>query len=212
MSCLDTADLYALLGPESIGFSNWSDANALAAELGAPNAPYPDAPLDVTAPGEESGTFDTFVEFLIEGVAGGEDYDETRGADNVRPDYVASANDNVIIEGISSAPAGLGWVGYAFFLANQDVVKALEISAGGGDCVAPTPETIASGSYPFSRDLYIYVNTASADRPEVAAYVDFYLSAEGLNSVDETGYVRVADYSPIVANWESRTTGRVFSS
>ena len=120
-TCLDTADLYALLGDESIGFDTWADANELAAEVGAPHAPYPDVPLSVTAPGEESGTFDTFVEFLIDGVAGGEDYAETRGVESVRPDYVASANDNVIVEGISATDSSLGWVGYAFFLANQDV-------------------------------------------------------------------------------------------
>lgn len=208
LTCVDTADLYALLGPESIGFSTWADANDLAAALGARNAPYPDSDLVITAPGEESGTFDTFVEFLIDGKAGGEDYAETRGADTVRPDYVASANDNVIIEGIGSTPSSLGWVGYAFFLANQDVVKALEVSVG-GDCIAPTAATIADGSYPFSRPLFIYVNVAASERDEVAAFVDFYLSEQGLASVDETGYVPVADYGPIVARWEARATGRV---
>ncbi|MCJ7726838.1 MAG: substrate-binding domain-containing protein [Acidimicrobiia bacterium] len=201
--CLDTADLYALLGDESLGFGSWADANELAAEVGAPHAPYPDMPLDITAPGEESGTFDTFVEFLIDGVAGGEDYAETRGVSNVRPDYVASANDNVIIDGVSNAPAGLGWVGYSFYLSNQDKVRALAISAGGGPCVAPTPETIADGSYPFSRPLFIYVSTASAARVEVAAFVDFYLSAEGLASVTEKGYVGLADYAPVIAAWEA---------
>ena len=35
------------------------------------------------------------------------------------------------------------------------------------------------GSYPISRPLFIYVNTAkAAENPAVAAYVDFYL-AEG---------------------------------
>lgn len=211
LSCIDTADLYALLGPESTGFSTWADANPLAAELGAPHAPYPDADLVITAPGEESGTFDTFVEFLVDGKAGGEDYAETRGADTVRPDYVASANDNVIIEGIAATPSSLGWVGYAFYLANQDTVNALEVSVAGGECIAPTPATIADGSYPFSRPLFIYVNAAAANRPEVAGFVDLYLSDEGLASVDETGYVRANDYGPVFSNWESRTTGRVFS-
>lgn len=199
--CLDMADLYALLGDESIGFDSWSDANALAAEIGAPNAPYPDMPLDITAPGEESGTFDTFVEFLIEGKAGGEDYEETRGVSNVRPDYVASANDNVIIDGISNAPAGLGWVGYSFYLNNQDKVRALAISVNGGSCVAPTPATIADGSYPLARPLFIYVSVSAAARPEVAAFVDFYLSDEGLASVGEQGYVALADYSEIISAW-----------
>ncbi len=201
--CLNTADLYALLGEESIGFDNWSDANALAAEIGAPNAPYPDLPLDITAPGEESGTFDTFVEFLIDGVAGGEKYSDTRGVSNVRPDYVASANDNVIIEGIANAPAGLGWVGYSFFVNNRDKVRALAISAGGGPCVSPTPETIADGSYPFSRPLFIYVNKAAAARPEVAAFVDLYLTGEGIASVEEKGYVALADYTDTLAAWQA---------
>ena len=71
VSCLSFADLYALLGPESQGFENWSDADALAEEIGSGDygeihAPYPaDAPLEITAPGEESGTYDSFVEFAI---------------------------------------------------------------------------------------------------------------------------------------------------
>lgn len=213
-SCLDTADLYALLSDEAIGFNSWADANDLAAEIGAPNAPYPDAPLAITAPGEESGTFDTFVEFLIEGVAGGEDYAETRGIENVRPDYTPSNNDNTIITGIAGTDTSLGWVGYAFYAASASRVKALAISTDGtGDnCVEPTPATIADGSYPMSRPLFIYVNAAAAERPEVAAYVDLYLSEAGLASVEDAGYVRLTDYTQVVATWEARITGRVFSA
>ena len=65
VTCLEFTDLYALLGPESEGFANWSDANELAAELSAPNAPYAEEPLVITAPGEESGTYDSFVETVI---------------------------------------------------------------------------------------------------------------------------------------------------
>ena len=68
-------------------------------------------------------------------------------------------------------------------------MKAIEIDAGDG-CVGPTPETIADASYPFSRTLYIYVNTANAEsNPAVASYVDLYLSPEGLASVADAGYV-----------------------
>ncbi len=197
--CLASADLYALMGPESIGFGTWSDANDLAAEIGAPNAPYPDADLVITAPGEESGTYDSFVEFAIADIA------EERGEDAVlQPDYVASPNDNVIIEGIAGSLTSLGFVGYAFYLPNQDRVKALAIDGGEG-CVAPTAATIADGSYPYSRPLYIYVNKeAAADKPEVAAFVDLYLSEEGLASIDEAGYVRLADYGPTLEAWQNR--------
>ncbi len=202
VSCVSFSDLYALLGPESTGFTSWSDADGLAGELDGTNAPYPDADLVVTAPGEESGTYDSFVEIVLEDIA------DERGQDAAtRPDYTASANDNVIIEGISGSDTSLGWVGYAFFLANQDKVSALEVDGGDG-CVGPTPETIADGTYPIARPLFIYVNKAKAEESEaLVSYVDYYLSDEGLNSVDQAGYVRLADYGPVREVWETRTTG-----
>ena len=42
-----------------------------------------------------------------------------------RPDYTASPNDNVIIEGISGSDTSLGWVGFAFAEGNADTVKLL---------------------------------------------------------------------------------------
>ncbi|HEX2404228.1 MAG TPA: substrate-binding domain-containing protein, partial [Acidimicrobiia bacterium] len=187
VSCLAFTDLYALLGPESEGFANWSDANELAAELSAPNAPYPEEPLVITAPGEESGTYDTFVEFVIADIS-----EERLGEDNdfTRADYNASPNDNVIVQGITDNPTSLGWVGFAFYEANQDVLKALEVDNGESGCIAPTADTIASFEYPLSRPLFIYVNTSDlANRPELTAFVDYYLSDEGLAAVADAGYV-----------------------
>jgi phosphate transport system substrate-binding protein len=205
VSCLSFGDLYALLGPESQGFDTWSAADALAAELdgehGASNGPFPDAPLEVTAPGEESGTYDSFLEIVFDDIA------EAREQEAVaRPDYTASADDNVIIEGISGADTSLGWVGYAFFEENADVVRALEIDGGDG-CIAPTAETIASNEYPISRDLFIYVNTDRAEEnPSVAGYVDYYLSDEGIAAVEEAGYVPLTAEAleETRAAWEGR--------
>ena len=192
VSCLSFTDLYALLGPESQGFDNWSEANDLADELaadlgdefGAANTPYPDAALEVTAPGEESGTYDSFLELVFEDIA------EGREAEPVaRADYTASADDNVIIEGIAGSEGSLGWVGFAFYEENADSVKALEVDGGDG-CVAPTAETIASNEYPISRDLFIYVNAdKAAENDALAAFVDYYLSDDGIAAVEEAGYV-----------------------
>ena len=188
VTCLSFGDLYSLLGPESEGFDNWSAADDLAGELdgefGTSAAPFPDAPLEVTAPGEESGTYDSFLEIVFGDIA------EARETEEVaRPDYTASADDNVIIEGISQSDGSLGWVGFAFFEENADVVKALEVDGGDG-CVAPTAETIASNEYPISRDLFIYVNTdKAAENAAVSAFVDYYLSDEGIAAVEEAGYV-----------------------
>ena len=62
-----------------------------------------------------------------------------------RADYTASADDNVIVEGIGGSETSLGWVGFAFYEANTDAVRALEVDGGDG-CVAPTAETIAANS------------------------------------------------------------------
>jgi phosphate transport system substrate-binding protein len=107
-----------------------------------------------------------------------EAFNEDRGADaTTRADYTASANDNVIVEGIARTESSLGWVGYAFAEENRDRVKLLEIDNGESGCVAPTPETIADNSYPISRDLFIYVNKAKAEgNPALRAFVDYYLA------------------------------------
>ncbi len=194
VTCLSNTDLYALVGPESEGFESWSDANSLGEEVGGSAVPYPDAPLAITGPGEESGTFDAFVE-----LTGFEDIGVERGlsedeAATTRPDYQASPNDNVIIDGIAGSDTSLGWVGFSFYEQNQDVVKAIEVDGGDG-CVAPSFETIADGSYPLSRSLYIYVsNTKAVESPALQAYVDLYLSDDGIRTaVEEVSYVTLPD-------------------
>ena len=187
IECLDNAALYALIGPESEGFSSWADANTIAGELGSAYATLPDAPLSIFGPGEESGTYDSFVEFAFKSISG------DRGTDMVtRADYTASPNDNVIVDGIESADTSLGWVGFAYYKAEQARMKAIAIADKEGVCVVPTDETIADGSYPFSRTLYIYVNKAKAvENPAVVAYVDLYLSAQGGEQVSAAGYVQL---------------------
>ena len=209
VECLDFKDLYALLGPESEGFESWSDANELGEEIGAGHTPYPDAPLDITAPGEESGTYDSFGELVLEDIA----YDE-RGIEEdapvIRPDYQSSADDNVIIQGIQGSESSLGWVGFSFYEENADTVRAIPIAEEGDDCVEPTVETIADGTYPIARDLFIYVNESELEsNPAVEAYVDFYLSEEGLAAISDTGYIDQPEEELQVTldRWEQKETG-----
>jgi phosphate transport system substrate-binding protein len=202
VSCLTLADLYALIGPESQGFDDWSDAQQLATELGS-DTELPEAPLDVTGPGEESGTFSSFVELVIE------EFNEDRGTEaTTRPDYQTSADDNVIVQGIQGSPSSLGWVGFAF-AREAEGVKILDVDGGDG-CVTPSDETVGDGSYPISRPLFIYVNAAMAEENEsLAAFVDLYLSDEGIASVAEVGYINLADddLDSTRARWASRTIG-----
>ncbi len=105
IECLTFADLYALMGPESDAVANWNDAEALAQQLGS-TTDLPDAALSITAPGDESGTYDSFVELaigdLVEAQFGP---DEAAIDENLRlrtPGgvYIASSNDNAIIQGV----------------------------------------------------------------------------------------------------------------
>lgn len=180
--CLTFHDIYSLVGPESAGFKNWSDAQALAAEIGSSTV-FPDRELNIFGPGEESGTFDSFVEIVLEGIA------QERGAKaTTRPDYTASADDNVIISGVQRSDGSLGWVGLAF-AENAPDVRVLEVDGGDG-CVAPDASSVATGRYPIARPLYIYVNEASAEESAaISAYVDFYLTVGLEEAVAEVGYV-----------------------
>lgn len=217
VECVSFSDLWVLLGPDATGRNSWSDANDAAAELkakigdknGVINAPYPDAKLTVTAPGEESGTYDSFVEIVLGSVAKSLEVED----DQARPDYTASPNDNVIIEGIAANDTSLGWVGFAFVEENLDTIKPLKVDAGKG-CIEATNETIASGEFPIARSLYIYVNKAKAEsNPALAQFVDFYLSDAGLGVIGsgegQVPYVSLAaaDLEATRAVWTAKTVG-----
>jgi phosphate transport system substrate-binding protein len=178
VACLKLEDLYGLVGPESDSVAKWSDA----AQFGA-TTPLPDAELKIFAPGQESGTYDSFVELALEGIT-----EERLGEDPPKATrtFGGLADDNEIIRGIQSSPTSFGWVGFAF--AEQSDVGAIAIDAGEG-CVSPTAETVADGTYPLSRTLYIYVNTAKASSsPALQAFVTYYLdNAEQFST--EAGYV-----------------------
>lgn len=198
VECLTFVDLYALVGPEAEGTSTWAEA---AARIPG-TSDLPDAPLDIFGPGEESGTYDSFVEIVLEKIA------EERGQEaTTRTDYNPSADDNVILQGVQSGDTTLGWVGFAF--ADQaSGVKLLDVDGGDG-CVPATPETIASGEYPIARPLFIYVNAAKlADNPALEAFVDFYMGAGLDEAVAEVDYVELDDAAKAEtrARWDARET------
>lgn len=183
VECLTFADLYGLVGPESEGVKTWSVANAKGA-----TSKLPDVPLAIFAPGTESGTYDSFYELAIKDIA------EERGVPDdvqVRPDYGGLADDNEIISGLQSVDGSFGWVGFAF-AEGATGVDELKIDGGDG-CVAPTAETVADGTYPLARPLFIYVNSEKlAANSALSDFVDFYLSDEGMTAVPDAGYVPLA--------------------
>jgi phosphate transport system substrate-binding protein len=214
VECVSFNDLYALLSEEAFGFNDWSEANALTSAWDGTT--FPDVALDVFAPGEESGTYDSFGEIVIESVAKGKtglDTDAREFVETIRPDYAASTNDTVILQGIESSAYSLGWVGYAFAQEASDAGQARMLPVtreDGGTCVSPSPETIADATFPIARFLYTYVNAeAATNNPSVAAFVDYMMSDAGLESVSAVGYVDLAEPDQVRAQsiWNNRVTG-----
>lgn len=212
VECLAKEDLYALVGPESRGFNNWKSAQALAQELGSTTT-FPDARLDITAPGTESGTYDAFIELVTEKIAAKRAEEGKVPKDAVktlRPDYTSQSNDNAILQAMEGSKTPFGWVGFAFAEEAGDQVKELAIKDKNGSCISPSPATIADGTYPLSRSLYIYVNKAKAESNlALREYIDFYLSDDGIAAVEEAGYIMLPPdrLEATRAVWAARTTG-----
>ncbi len=164
-TCLSVEQLNEIWKPDST-ISNWKQVDAS----------YPDLDIVLYGPDADSGTFDYFTE-EINGDTG-----------VIRDDFFPAVDDNVLVQGIAGDRGALGYFGYAYYVANTDKLKLVEVDGGAG-CIEPTETTINDGSYsPLSRPLYIYVNIESLERPEVKAFVDYYLE----NAADlaaSVGYV-----------------------
>lgn len=143
-------------------------------------AGWPNSPIRLYGPGTDSGTFDYFTE-AVNGKSGA-----------ARPDFTASEDDNVLVQGISGDEYALGFFGYAYYEENASRLKLVPIDGGNGPLL-PTVTSINDGSYsPLSRQVFIYLNTASLARPEVRAFVEFYLDV-AKDLAREVGYIPLRD-------------------
>ena len=169
VDCLTVEALGNIWKPDST-VKTWKDVNPA----------WPDDEIRLYGPGTDSGTFDYFTEEIV---------GEVRSS---RSDYLASEDDNFLVQGIYGDRNSLGYFGYAYYSENPDKLKLVAIDDGVG-CIPPTPETIEDGTYtPLSRPLSIYVNKAALDRPEVKAFVEFYME-NAAELATEVGYVRLSE-------------------
>jgi phosphate transport system substrate-binding protein len=161
-TCLTVEQLNTMWSPDAEGqVTNWNQVDPS----------FPDQELVLAGAGTDSGTFDYFTD-AVNGEEGAS-----------RADYTASEDDNVTVQAVAGDKGGLGYFGYSYLEENLDKLKAVEIDGGAG-CVAPSPETAQSGEYtPLSRPLFIYVKKESFQRPEVQAFVSYYL--ENIDAIAE---------------------------
>ncbi len=84
----------------------------------------------------------------------------------------AGENDDRIVDALEKEPNTLGIFGYSFLQKNDARLNGVTI-----DGFAPDVDTIASGKYPATRTLYLYVKLANLSaKPAVKDFLDMYMS------------------------------------
>ena len=169
VDCLTLEELKLIWEPGSL-VDAWNDIRP----------EWPDRNVNLYGPDTDSGTFDYFTQAVM-----GE-------AQLSRPDYTASPDDNFLVQGIAGDRNSLGYFGYAYYIGNADKLRPVAVDSGEG-CVLPTSETIEAGQYsPLSRPLIIYVNTETLERPEIRAFIEFYME-NSTQLVREVGYIPMGE-------------------
>jgi phosphate transport system substrate-binding protein len=186
-TCLTVEELATIYGPDSPQDLTWAGVRT----------GFPDAAVQRYMPGADSGTFDYFTEVINGEVDAATTYATT------------NEDDNVLVTGVAGDTNAIGFFGYAYYVENEDKLKAIEVDNGSG-CVAPTEATINDNSYaPLSRPLFIYPNVGQAkERPELEAFVDFYL-ANSAELSTEAGYIALPEalLESETSEWEAAVGG-----
>ncbi len=147
ISGLSTAELRKVFS----GAETWSDVRA----------GFPDEAIQLVIPGQDSGTFDYFVEAVLAG-----DADTMLAAEPIM-----SENDNQLVGSIKRNPHSIGFFGYAYYLNNTHDLRVITL-----DGVKPESKSVEDGSYALARPLFIYSDAGHMrDHPQAAEFVSYYL-------------------------------------
>lgn len=138
------------------------------------------------SPGTDSGTFDYFVEAVMDKVyVVDAETDKGKGEEAIlsAANLQLSEDDNVLVQGVEGSPYAIGYFGYAYFSENQGALTALSING-----VTPNSETAENGDYPLARPLFIYSDAEILNaKPQVAAYINFFLTRVN-EVISDVGY------------------------
>jgi len=188
---LTVAELKKIWEPGS-KITNWKDVRA----------GFPDLPLKLYGPGMDSGTFDYFTEVIV------------GKAKACRSEFTPSEDDNVLVKGVEGDPGSLGYFGISYYEANKGRLTLLAIDNGDGQPVRPTSETVRKLTYrPLARPLFLYVNKAALAKPEVRAFLDYYLAnARKIVEHPKVNYIALSDklYEAARQRLEKGTAGSVY--
>ena len=141
----------------------------------------PDEPIYVVVREPGSGTRGTFEEFVMKPYGC-----SVTDAAHVQPSNPA------IRTMIETTPYSIGYIGFGFITPNMVVVALAEEE--GKPYIYPTTENIASFKYPISRYLYLVTSTRPESGSLTDRFIDFVLSPEGQEIVEEQGFLKLPKY------------------
>lgn len=155
---------------------------------------FPDEPIEVFGPGSDSGTFDYFTE-AINGEEG-----------SIRKDYNdIGEDDNAAVQGVAGKKGATGYIPLSFVNEAGGAVKAVEIENADGECVAPGVDTVQDGSYnPLGRQLYVYPSDTALEKPQVLAFLEFYIE-------NQAAIAEAAGFIPLNSDQEQEATDKLNS-
>ncbi len=123
-------------------------------------------------PGTDSGTFDFFVEVVIQKPNKIEKLDDAKKIALAASNLQLSEDDNVLVQGVEGSPYAIGYFGFAYYKNEAKNLKAISI-----DGVEPNEQTAESGKYPLARPLFLYSDAKiMKEKPQVAAFINYYLT------------------------------------
>lgn len=192
-TALTVAELKKIWEPAAQGkITHWNQINPA----------WPDAAIKLFGADANSGTYDYFTEAIV------------GKAKSSRSDFTESADDNELVDGVTGNKNSLGFFGFAYYIENQNKITAVAIDNGKGNgAVLPSVETVENGSYqPLSRPIFIYVSVKAAEKPEVKAFIEFYMK-HALLLVKEAKFFPLPPraYATMLEHFNKRRAGSVFN-
>ena len=129
-----------------------------------------DREIVVVTRAEGSGTRDTFIELVM-----------NKGKVEETSRALQKPSNGAVKATVAGNESAIGYIGLGYV---DDTVKPVKINN-----ILPSSETVKNGTYPISRALYMY--TKGEPSGVTKEFIDFVLSKEGQNIVEEIGYIRL---------------------